>query len=99
MARRRCFGRSHSRNILGRTPGAHHRESGGLGMNQHRLLFELDRVASRFRLLRFWQLLAASWLVAALAGLVLWGAKLGLALPLNPALPLLAVAALALAGV
>ena len=35
-------------------------------MNQHRLLFELDQVASRFRLLRFWQLLAAAWLVAAL---------------------------------
>jgi hypothetical protein len=68
-------------------------------MNQHRLLFELDRVASRFRLLRFWQLLAAAWLVAALAGLALWGAKVGLARPLNPAPPLLAVAALALAGV
>ena len=68
-------------------------------MNQHRLLFELDRVASRFRLLRFWQLLAASWFVAALAGLVLWAAKVSLARPLNPAVPLLAVASLALAGV
>ena len=38
-------------------------------MNQHRLLFELDQVAARFRLLRFWQLLAAAWLVAALVGL------------------------------
>ena len=45
-------------------------------MNQHRLLFELDRVASRFRLLRFCQALAAAWLVAALAGLLLWGLKL-----------------------
>ena len=33
-------------------------------MNQHRLLFEVDRVASRFRLLRFWQGLAAAWLIA-----------------------------------
>ena len=43
--------------------------------------------------------MAASWFVAALAGLVLWGAKVGLARPLNPAVPLLSVAALALAGV
>ena len=44
-------------------------------MNQHRLLFELDRVASRIRLLRFWQLLAAAWLLAAVVGLVLLVAK------------------------
>ncbi len=68
-------------------------------MNQHRLLFELDRVAGRFRLLRFWQLLAAAWFVAALAGAALWGAKLLLARPMLPAVPLLAVAALVLAGV
>jgi hypothetical protein len=29
-------------------------------MNQHRLLFELNQVASRFRLLRFGKLLAAA---------------------------------------
>src|SRR5881394_4016843 len=68
-------------------------------MNQHRLLFELNRVASRFRLLRFWQLLAAAWFVAALAGLLLWGAKVALARPLNPAIPLLALLALILAGI
>jgi hypothetical protein len=68
-------------------------------MNQHRLLFELDRVASRIRLLRFWQLLAAAWFVAALAGLALWVAKVALARPLNPAIPLLACVALLLAGV
>src|SRR5947208_2521026 len=67
-------------------------------MNQHRLLFELDRVATRFRVLRFWQLLAAAWIVAALLGLALWGAKVGLAMPLRPALPLMAVAALLLVG-
>jgi hypothetical protein len=67
-------------------------------MNQHRLLFELDRVASRFRMLRFWQLLAAAWLVAAIVGLALWGAKVGLAQPLRPAVPLLAVTAIILAG-
>ena len=67
-------------------------------MNQHRLLFELDRVATRFRLLRFCQLLAAAWIVAALLGLALWGAKVGLAVPLRPALPLMAVAALLLVG-
>src|SRR5437773_8108305 len=67
-------------------------------MNQHRLLFELNRVASRFRVLRFWQLLAAAWIVAALLGLALWGAKVGLAAPLSPAVPLLVIAALALAG-
>ena len=37
-------------------------------MNQHRLLFELDRVAQRFRMLRLWQYLSAAWLIA--AGLV-----------------------------
>src|SRR5262245_36216561 len=68
-------------------------------MNQHRLLFELDQVASRIRLLRFWQLLAASWFVAALAGVVLWAAKVVLSRPFHPAVPLLAVAAFVLAGV
>ena len=68
-------------------------------MNQHRLLFELDRVASRFRLLRFWQSLAAAWFVAAMIGLVVWGAKLALARPLNPAVPLLAIVAAVLAAI
>ncbi|MBW8884732.1 MAG: hypothetical protein JF612_08145, partial [Planctomycetia bacterium] len=68
-------------------------------MNQHRLLFELDRVASRFRLLRFWQLLAAAWFLAALVGLLLWVAKVIFARPLHPAIPLLGVISLILAGV
>jgi hypothetical protein len=68
-------------------------------MNQHRLLFELDRVASRFRLLRFWQLLAAAWFIAAMLGLVFWAAKVLLARPLDPAVPLLAITAIILAGI
>lgn len=62
-------------------------------MNQHRLLFELERVAARFRLLRFWQALAAAWLVAALGGLVLWTLKSNTGSDLGPAVPLLAVVA------
>src|SRR5205823_841278 len=87
-----------ARNVLGRACDRKNRKSGASGMNQHRLLFELDRVATRFRLLRFCQLLAAAWIVAALLGLALWGAKVGLAVPLRPALPLMAVAALLLVG-
>src|SRR6187401_454615 len=68
-------------------------------MNQHRLLFELDRVASRFRLLRFWQLLAAAWLMAAMAGLVVWGLKSGLSSPLSVAVPALCVAAVLLISI
>lgn len=68
-------------------------------MNQHRLLFELDRVATRFRVLRLTQLLAAAWAVAALVGLALWAAKVGLATPLVPAVPLTAAAALMLIGI
>src|SRR5688572_25235231 len=67
-------------------------------MNQHRLLYELDRVASRMRLERFWQLLAAAWLLAAVVGLVLLVAKLILGRPLSPAVPLLAAGALVCAG-
>src|SRR5689334_18679650 len=69
-------------------------------MNQHRLLFELDRVAMRFRLLRFCHYLAAAWLAAAVIGLVAWGLKVGLASPLSAAVPFLCVfaAALTIAG-
>ena len=56
-------------------------------MNKHRLLFELDKVAGRYRLLRFWQLLAAAWLVAAVVGVGLLAIKLGLSLPLPAAVP------------
>src|SRR5262249_51182681 len=67
--------------------------------NHHRLLSELDRVATRFRVLRFWQLLAAAWTAAALLALGLWAAKAGFAAPLRPALPLMVIIALALVGV
>lgn len=68
-------------------------------MNQHRLLFELERVASRFRLLRFWQLLAVAWLAAATGGLVVWGLKFGTGSPLSPAVPLLCLVAMVFAGI
>ena len=68
-------------------------------MNQHRLLFELDRVASRFRLLRFWQGLALAWLIAAIGGLAIWGLKFGTGSQFGPATPLLCLLALALAAV
>jgi hypothetical protein len=67
-------------------------------MNQHRLLFELDRVAVRFRLLRFWQLLAVAWLVAAAVALGVLGLKFGLQAPFSSAVPVLCIAAVALAG-
>lgn len=67
-------------------------------MNQNRLLFELDRVASRFRLLRFWQVLAVAWLAAAGLGLVVWGLKVSLAAPLSAAAPVLAVGSLLFAA-
>src|SRR5262245_37574857 len=68
-------------------------------MNHHRLLYELDQVASRIRLLRFWQYLAAAWLTAALVGLLLLAAKLLLGRPFSTAVPLLTLAALVCAGV
>src|SRR5437588_989175 len=67
-------------------------------MNQHRLLFELDRVASRFRLLRFWQGLAAAWLIATIAGLAVWGLKAASSNPLTFSIPLLCLAAFVLAA-
>lgn len=63
-------------------------------MNKHRLLYELDKVAARYRLLRFWQLLAVAWLVAAAVGLGLWGMKYALAHPLQAAVPALALVAI-----
>jgi hypothetical protein len=68
-------------------------------MNQHRLLFELDRVAQRFRMLRLWQYLAAAWLVAGILGLALLALKLALQSPLGAALPILCIAAVLLSGV
>jgi hypothetical protein len=70
-------------------------------MNQQRLWFELDQVASRFRMLRFWLALAAAWLVAAAAGLALWGLRGSLGAPPSVAVLLacLIAAALAAAGI
>ncbi len=50
-------------------------------MNQQRLWFELDRVASRVRLLRFWLALAAAWLIAAGVGIALWSIRTSLGAP------------------
>jgi hypothetical protein len=67
-------------------------------MMQHRLLDELDKVAARYRMLRFWQALAAAWLLAALVGLGVLAVKsAGGGLPL--AVPAIVLAALVLAGV
>ena len=44
-------------------------------MNQQRLWFELERVASRVRLFRFWLALAAAWLIAAGVGFALWSLR------------------------
>ena len=66
-------------------------------MMQHRLQDELDRVAARYRHLRFWQGLAAAWLLAALAGLSVLALKTvvgGFAL----AIPAIVAAALLLAA-
>jgi len=70
-------------------------------MNQQRLWFELDRVASRFRLLRFWLALAAAWLVAAAAGLALWSIRgaLGAGPSVSVLLACLVGAAIAVAGI
>lgn len=68
-------------------------------MNQHRLLFELDRVAQRFRMLRLWQYLAAAWIGAGIIGLVALVIKLALQAPLGAAVPIVCVIALLLAGV
>jgi hypothetical protein len=51
-------------------------------MIRFHLLKQLDRVASRYRQLRLWQLLAAVWLVAALVGLAFWALKPPAANPL-----------------
>src|SRR4029453_15290192 len=67
-------------------------------MNQQRLWFELDRVASRFRLLRFWLALAAAWLVAAGAGLAIWASRASFAPPATVAVLLVCLVAGALAS-
>lgn len=66
-------------------------------MIQHRLLMELDRVAARYRHLRFWQTLALAWLLAALTGLVLWGLRNHLG-AIRPSTPMLLSLGLALIG-
>ena len=66
-------------------------------MMQHRLLDELDKVAARYRMLRFWQALAAAWLLAALAGLGVLALK-SVVGSFALAVPVILLAALALAG-
>ncbi len=68
-------------------------------MNQHRLLFELDRVAQRFRMLRLWQYLAAAWLGAGILGLAVLALKLALQSPLGAALSIVCIAAVLLTGI
>ncbi|HEX5103239.1 MAG TPA: hypothetical protein VFV87_05485, partial [Pirellulaceae bacterium] len=70
-------------------------------MHQQRLWFELDRVALRFRMLRFWLALAAAWLIAALLGLTLFGLRASFAAPAGVAVTLvcLVAAGLAVAGI
>ncbi|HEY2414250.1 MAG TPA: hypothetical protein VGI40_18545, partial [Pirellulaceae bacterium] len=65
-------------------------------MNQHRLLFELDRVAQRFRMLRLWQYLSAAWLIAAFVGLAALALKFATQMPLGAAVPVVCVAAVML---
>ncbi|MCI0357514.1 MAG: hypothetical protein L0211_03390, partial [Planctomycetaceae bacterium] len=63
------------------------------------LLDELDKVASRIRQLRFWQLLAAAWLVAAAVAAILCLIKVAAGLPTGLATPLAVLAAAVLAGI
>ena len=62
-------------------------------MNQHRLLFEIDRVAQRFRILRLWQYLSAAWLLAASIGLAALGLKFATQMSLGAAVPVVCIAA------
>lgn len=67
-------------------------------MIHNRLQHELDRVAARLRYLRFWQVLALTWITAAAlgGGLVAW--KLYAGLPTPVTLSVLLVVTLILAG-
>ena len=63
------------------------------------LLDELDKVAARIRHLRFWRLLAAAWIAAALIAAALCFIKSTAGLPTSLAAPLAVLAAAALAGI
>jgi hypothetical protein len=65
-------------------------------MNQHRLLFELDRVAQRFRMLRLWQYLSVAFLIATLVGLAALAIKFVTQMPLGAAVPVVCLLAVAL---
>ncbi|MGE5194049.1 MAG: hypothetical protein ACM3U2_16260, partial [Deltaproteobacteria bacterium] len=67
-------------------------------MTQERLWFELERVASRYRRLRYWSALAAAWLVAALVAFLAWGLGRTAGSSLHLSAPLLCLVALSLAG-
>jgi hypothetical protein len=67
-------------------------------MTQERLWFELERVASRYRRLRYWSALTAAWLVAALVAFVGWILGRTTAGALHLSVPLLCLISLSLAG-
>jgi hypothetical protein len=67
-------------------------------MNQERLWLELERVASRYRRLRYWSALAAAWLVAALVAFVVWGLDRIAGSGLTLSAPFLCVIGVSLAG-
>ncbi|MEX2177047.1 MAG: hypothetical protein WD872_21975 [Pirellulaceae bacterium] len=67
-------------------------------MIHDRLLDELDKVAARYRQLRFWQGLAAAWLLAALVGLGLLALKRTAGGAFTLAVPVLLLGSVALAG-
>src|SRR5262245_3265844 len=67
-------------------------------MNQDRLWLELERVASRYRRLRYWSALAAAWLIAAMVAFLAWGLGRSAAGSLHLSVPLLCVIAVSLVG-
>ena len=67
-------------------------------MIEHRLRQQLDKVAARLRRLRFWRGLTAAWLLAALAGVLIWGAAASGWQPRQPVGLVVAVAVAAAAA-
>ena len=67
-------------------------------MTQERLWFELERVSSRYRRLRYWSALAAAWLVAALVAFLAWGLGRTSGGVLHISIPLVCLVALTLTG-
>jgi hypothetical protein len=67
-------------------------------MNQERLWLELERVASRYRRLRYWSALAAAWLIAAMVAFLAWGLGRSAAGSPHLSAPFLCLVAVSLAG-